>query len=106
MMNDARLRLPEYDKPYEASRKLPDGPERNALYAKMTDIMVAYGVWEVGPSRYSNWLDAAVAEGLQAAPVPRSTTGSTTTSIRDWLARDDRLHRRLVDHQLENVRPA
>ena len=56
MMNDARLRLPEYDRAYEASRKLPDGPERNALYRKMTEIMVAYGVWELGTFRYSNWL--------------------------------------------------
>jgi hypothetical protein len=26
MMNDARLRLPEYDKLYEASRRLPTAP--------------------------------------------------------------------------------
>ncbi len=56
MMNDARLRLPEYDRLYEASRRLPDGAERDALYAKMTDLVNAYGVWEIGPSRISNWL--------------------------------------------------
>src|SRR5690606_22965658 len=56
MMNDARLRLPEYDRLYEASRRLPDGAERSALYAKMTDLVNAYGVWEIGPSRISNWL--------------------------------------------------
>ena len=56
MMNDARLRLPEYDRLYEASRRLPDGAERDAIYAKMTDLVNAYGVWEIGPSRISNWL--------------------------------------------------
>jgi ABC-type transport system substrate-binding protein len=66
--NDARLRLPEYDKLYEASRRLPDGAERNALYAKMTDLMNAYGVWEVGPSRYSNWLVQSRLKGFKRHP--------------------------------------
>ncbi|MEO8486379.1 MAG: ABC transporter substrate-binding protein [Betaproteobacteria bacterium] len=68
MMNDARLRLPEYDKLYEASRRLPDGAERDALYAKMTDLMSAYGVWEVGPSRYSNWLTQPRLKGFKRHP--------------------------------------
>jgi ABC-type transport system substrate-binding protein len=68
MMNDARLRLPEYDRLYEASRRLPDGAERNALYAKMTDLMNAYGVWEVGPSRYSSWLTQPRLKGFKRHP--------------------------------------
>ena len=68
MMNDARLRLPEYDRAYEASRRLPDGPERNALYAKMTELMSAYGVWEVGPSRVSNWLVQPRVRGFKRHP--------------------------------------
>jgi len=68
MMNDARLRLPEYDRLYEASRSLPDGAERNALYAKMTDLMNAYGVWEVGPSRISNWLVQPRVKGFKRHP--------------------------------------
>ena len=68
MMNDARLRLPEYDKLYEASRRLPDGAERNALYAKMTDLMNAYGVWEIGPSRYANWLVQPRLKGFKRHP--------------------------------------
>jgi len=68
MMNDTRLRLPEYDKLYETSRRLPDGAERNALYAKMTDLMSAYGVWEVGPSRYSSWLTQPRLKGFKRHP--------------------------------------
>jgi ABC-type transport system substrate-binding protein len=68
MMNDARLRLPEYDRLYEASRRLPDGAERTALYGKMTDLMNAYGVWEVGPSRYSSWLTQPRLKGFKRHP--------------------------------------
>jgi ABC-type transport system substrate-binding protein len=68
MMNDARLRLPEYDKLYEASRRLPDGPERNAAYAKMAELMNAYGAWTVSPSRYSNWLVQPRVKGFKRHP--------------------------------------
>ena len=68
MMNDARLRLPEYDKLYEASRRLPDGAERNTLYAKMAELMNAYGVWAVSPSRYSNWLVQPRVKGFKRHP--------------------------------------
>jgi oligopeptide transport system substrate-binding protein len=68
MMNDARLRLPEYDKLYEESRNLPDGAERNALYVKMSDLMNAYGVWAVGPTRYANWLVQPRVKGFKRHP--------------------------------------
>ena len=68
MMNDARLRLPEYDKLYEASRRLPDGAERTALYAKMAELMNAYGAWQVSPSRYSNWLTQSRLKGFKRHP--------------------------------------
>ena len=68
MMNDARLRLPEYDQLYEASRRLPDGAERNALYAKMADLMNAYGAWTVSPSRYASWLTQPRLKGYKRHP--------------------------------------
>jgi ABC-type transport system substrate-binding protein len=68
MMNDARLRLPAYDRLYEASRRLPDGAERNAIYAKMTDLVRAYGVWEVGPSLISSWLVQPRVKGFKRHP--------------------------------------
>jgi ABC-type transport system substrate-binding protein len=45
--NDAHFRLPAFDKLYEEARRLPDGPERNALFAKMTDLMLAYAPWRM-----------------------------------------------------------
>ena len=46
--NYARFSLPEYDELYRASRRLPDGPERNALYRKMAEIVAAYNPWWIG----------------------------------------------------------
>ncbi|MFO1281725.1 MAG: ABC transporter substrate-binding protein [Burkholderiales bacterium] len=40
--NQSRFRLPEYDRLYEESRRLPDGPERTALFARMQALVVAY----------------------------------------------------------------
>ncbi len=54
--NDARFRLPEYDRLYEASRKLPDGAERDAIYRKMTDIVLNYAPWILGDYPYANVL--------------------------------------------------
>jgi ABC-type transport system substrate-binding protein len=45
--NNARFDLPEFNKLYEAARALPDGRERNALFAKMTDVVLAYAPWRL-----------------------------------------------------------
>jgi ABC-type transport system substrate-binding protein len=41
----ARFALPAYDELYRKSRTLPDGPERNALYRKMAELVAAYNPW-------------------------------------------------------------
>jgi len=51
-MNDSRFSLPKYDRLFEQSRTLPDGPERNALYAGMTEIAAAYMPIMLGTYRY------------------------------------------------------
>jgi ABC-type transport system substrate-binding protein len=43
--NYARFELPAYDELYRASRRLPDGPERNKLYRKMSELVAAYNPW-------------------------------------------------------------
>ena len=43
--NYARFSLPEYDAAYRKSRTLPDGPERNQLYRRMSEIVAAYAPW-------------------------------------------------------------
>jgi oligopeptide transport system substrate-binding protein len=43
--NYARFSLPEYDELYRKSRMLPDSPERNKLYRRMSEICAAYAPW-------------------------------------------------------------
>jgi oligopeptide transport system substrate-binding protein len=45
--NYAMFDLPEYNELYEKARRLPDGPERNALYAKMVKLILVYVPWMV-----------------------------------------------------------
>ncbi|QPF76133.1 bicyclomycin resistance protein [Roseateles sp. DAIF2] len=40
--NDARFKLPAYDRLYETQRALPDGPERLALMRRANRMMLAY----------------------------------------------------------------
>jgi ABC-type transport system substrate-binding protein len=40
--NQSRFRLADYDRLYDRARRLPDGPERTALFGKMQALMVAY----------------------------------------------------------------
>jgi peptide/nickel transport system substrate-binding protein len=46
--NYARFALPEYDELYRASRRLPDGPERNRIYRRMSELVAAYNPWWLG----------------------------------------------------------
>ena len=46
--NYARFSLPEYDELYRGSRRLPDGPERNRIYRRMSEIVAAYNPWWLG----------------------------------------------------------
>jgi ABC-type transport system substrate-binding protein len=43
--NYSRFDLPAYDELYRKSRTLPDGPERNAVYRKMSELVGAYAPW-------------------------------------------------------------
>jgi ABC-type transport system substrate-binding protein len=45
--NDSRFNLPEFNRLYEQSRKLPDSPERTKLYARMTELVIAYAPWKL-----------------------------------------------------------
>ena len=54
--NNACYQSPEFDKLYEKSRTLPDGPERNKLYWAMARRMEADTVWIMNDSRVRNML--------------------------------------------------
>jgi ABC-type transport system substrate-binding protein len=66
--NDARFRLPEFDKAYEAAMLLPDGPERNAQYRKMTDLVFAYAPWMLLGNAYANALAQPWLKGYKQNP--------------------------------------
>jgi ABC-type transport system substrate-binding protein len=54
--NDARFRLPEFDRLYEESRRLPSGAERDAAYRKMNDLVRNYAPWLLVDFPYFNVL--------------------------------------------------
>jgi len=67
--NNACYQSPDFDKLYEKSTHLPDGPERNKLYHEMTRLMEAHTVWIMGVSRYRNALQQPRVIGFTKHPV-------------------------------------
>jgi oligopeptide transport system substrate-binding protein len=56
LSNIARFNLPEYNKLYDASRHLPDSPERTKLFREMSTLVSAYAPWTLEVYRYENVL--------------------------------------------------
>jgi ABC-type transport system substrate-binding protein len=54
--NYGNFRLPEYDRIFEQAQLLPDGPERNKLYRKLSDYHYTHAPAMLGVFRYSNVL--------------------------------------------------
>src|SRR6266568_1065779 len=54
--NNACYQSPEFDKLYEKSRTLPDGPARNKVYRAMARRMEVDTAWIMGDSRVRNML--------------------------------------------------
>ncbi len=54
--NLARFNLPEFNTLYQRAQKLPDGPERTALFRKMSELTNAYAPWMLNAYRYENIL--------------------------------------------------
>jgi oligopeptide transport system substrate-binding protein len=67
--NEAAFKLPEYDKLYEKSMALPDGPERNALYREMNRLFLAYAPWRLGVHRIFNHLQYPWVKGYKKHPI-------------------------------------
>ncbi len=68
--NYSRFALPEYDELYRQTKKIQAGPERTALYRKMTDIVNAQNPWDLGVWQIENTLVRPVGRRLQEARVP------------------------------------
>ncbi len=67
--NNACYGSAEFDRRYEKSRALPDGPARNRLYREMTRIMEMHTAWILADSRYRNVLQQPYVIGYRKHPV-------------------------------------
>jgi len=72
MSNDARFRLPAYDRAYEASLNLPDGPARTALYRQMTESVLNYAPWLLDLNAYVSVLAQPWLKGYKQNPFQRN----------------------------------
>jgi ABC-type transport system substrate-binding protein len=67
--NNGCVAIPEYDKLYAESQKLPPGPERDALYHKMARIMEVYSAQRIGYARYRIMLAQPRVIGYKKHPI-------------------------------------
>ncbi len=54
LSNLARFKLPEFDRLYDESKKIPPGPERDRLVREMSQIVAAYAPWKINSYRIEN----------------------------------------------------
>jgi ABC-type transport system substrate-binding protein len=67
--NNACYQSKEFDRRYEQSRRLPDGPERDRLYHEMTRIMELDTAWLLTDTRIRNALQQPRVIGYTKHPV-------------------------------------
>jgi ABC-type transport system substrate-binding protein len=67
--NNACAKIPEYDKLYEQSIRIPDSPERNRIYHEMTKLIEAYTPWRLNIARYRNMLTQPNVLGFRKHPI-------------------------------------
>jgi len=75
LSNFSRFDLPEFNRRYEASRRLPDGPERAQLFREMSALVTAYAPWMIDVYRYENvvvypWVVGYKYSGIYQHPWP------------------------------------
>jgi len=67
--NNACAKIPEYDKLYEQSLRMPPSPERDKLYHEMTKIIEAYAPWRLDVLTYRNMLVSPRILGYRKHPI-------------------------------------
>ena len=67
--NNGCAQIPEYDKLYAQSQKLPAGAERDLLYHKMTRIMEVYSAQRLGYARNRDMLAQPRVIGFKKHPI-------------------------------------
>jgi ABC-type transport system substrate-binding protein len=69
--NHSRFSVAEFDRLYEQARRLPHGPERDAIYREMNRIFLVYAPWRLGVHRIITDLSHPWAIGFSRHPVMR-----------------------------------
>jgi ABC-type transport system substrate-binding protein len=69
--NHSRFDLPQFNQLYEQAKRLPDGPERNAIYREMNRLFLVYMPWRLGVHRFYNDLYQPWVLGYVRHPVMR-----------------------------------
>jgi len=54
LSNLSRFNLPEFNDAYDKGKRLPNGPERNKLLRKMSELVSIYAPWHLLAYRYEN----------------------------------------------------
>ncbi len=70
--NNGCAAIPEYDKLYEQTIRMPDSPERNKLYHEMAKLIEAYAPWRLNIARYRNMLIQPRVQGFKKHPILHS----------------------------------
>ena len=67
--NNACAKIPEYDRLYEQSLRMPPSPARDKLYHEMTKIIEAYAPWRLDLLTYRNMLVQPRIQGYRKHPI-------------------------------------
>jgi ABC-type transport system substrate-binding protein len=67
--NNACVKIPEYDRLYEQTQKMPPSPERDALYRKMSRLLEVYMPVQIIGARYRNVLAQPRVIGFKKHPI-------------------------------------
>ena len=67
--NNGCAKIPEYDKLYEQSIRMPDSPERNRIYHDMARIIEVYAPWRLDTATYRNMLIQSRVQGYKKHPI-------------------------------------
>ncbi len=68
LANLCRFKLDEFDRRYDASKRLPEGTERTALVREMSQIVAAYAPWKINAYRIENVIVYPWVVGLKYNP--------------------------------------
>jgi ABC-type transport system substrate-binding protein len=67
--NNGCAKIPEYDRLYEQSIRMPDSPERNRIYHDMARIIEVYAPWRLDTATYRNMLIQPRVQGYKKHPI-------------------------------------